>query len=189
MNLPACPPIVMDAANRHADDWIEIGCVARPHGIHGEVRVKLHNAESRVLLERSEVLMRGGKTGIPEQRIDVCSARSAAEGFVLLGLAGVDSRTEAEALRGVAICVPRDALPSESEGEFYVHDIIGAKVVQSDGSTLGEVVDYISYPSTDVLVVHGAARYEIPLIEDFVHDVDSARKIVAVGDVDDFKVS
>ena len=193
--MPANPPAAESRAiQRDTSDWIEVACVSKPHGIGGELRVKLHNAESRVLFEVDEVLLRKGVAGsraadAADRVVTVRSARPAAAGFVLLGLRGVDSRNTAEALRGFGLCVPRDRLPEETEGEFYVHDILGANVLLKDGSVLGAVVDYISYPSTDVLVVQGSERYEIPLIEDFVLDVNTETKVVVVDGVDDFKVS
>src|SRR4029079_13073243 len=41
-----------------ADDWVALGEVARPHGVRGEVRVRLYNPDSDLLLEADEVLVR-----------------------------------------------------------------------------------------------------------------------------------
>lgn len=166
-------------------DWVEVGCVARPHGIRGELRIKLHNPDSEILLDVAEVFVRKGED---EGRVmAVRSVRAAADGFALMAFDGVTTRSEADALRGAGLLVPRGILPEAEDGEFYVHDILGAKVVQPDGRVLGEVVDYVSYPTTDVLIVQGAARYEIPLVDDFVRDIDTVQKIVTVEGVDDFE--
>ncbi|MCL2822907.1 MAG: ribosome maturation factor RimM, partial [Polyangiaceae bacterium] len=151
-------------------------------------RVKLHNAQSQILYELDEVLLRGGASGALDRVGRICSARSAASGFVLVVFDGIDSRTLADGLRGALVCVPRDALPKVDDGEFYVHDIMGAQVVLVGGEPIGEVVDFISYPSTDVLVVKGSARYEIPMVDDFVRDVDAKNRVVIVDNVEDFRV-
>jgi 16S rRNA processing protein RimM len=166
-------------------DWVEVGCVARPHGIRGELRIKFHNPDSEILLDVVEVFVRKGDG---EGRVmAVRSARPAADGFALMAFEGVTTRSEADALRGAGLSVPRGTLPEAEDGEFYVHDILGAKVVQPDGRVLGEVVDYVSYPTTDVLIVQGTTRYEIPLVDDFVRDIDTAKKVVTVEGVDDFE--
>jgi 16S rRNA processing protein RimM len=166
------------------NDWVEVGRVSRPHGIRGELRVKLHNPDSEILLRIDKVRLHNDQGS---RLVDVRGARRAADGIVLMALEGIGSRSEAEAHRGMAILVPRDVLPKAQDNEFYVHDILGAKVVDSRGHELGKVVDYISYPSTDVLVVQGDKRFEIPLIDDFVRSIDSVGRIVTVEGVDDFE--
>lgn len=168
-------------------EWVEVGCVARPHGIRGEVRVKVHNPDSEVLFGLTEVMVRVGQT--PDRLMPILRARPAAEGVALIALEGVIDRTQAEALRGALLLVPRQALPATDEDEFYVHDILGANVVGPDGTCFGQVVDYVSYPTADVLVVQGERRYEIPVIDDFVRNVDPHRKTVTVEGIDDFETT
>jgi 16S rRNA processing protein RimM len=105
------------------------------------------------------------------------SIRGADAGFLLAKFRGVDDRDAAELLRGAAVCVDRSRFPPLDEGEFYVCDVIGARLVGPSGE-LGVVEDFISYPSTEVLVVRlegGAAqgKIELPLVEDFVERVEA----------------
>ena len=168
-------------------EQVEIGYVAKPHGIAGELRVVLHNSASRILYEVDEVIVRTNVEQSECLRIE--SARPAADGIVLLRLECVRSRTDALPFRGARLLVPRAALPKEADDEFYVHDIIGASVSCRDGTAIGHVLDYVSYPTADVMVVGGSARYEIPMIDDFIVSVDVANKqIIVVDAVYDFKV-
>ena len=170
------------------DDWVELGYVAKPHGIQGEVHVKLHNPQSTILFEVDEVLARWNGNPARDRCLAIRAVRPAADGVVLIAFEGVDSRAEAESVRGAGLCVPRGVLPPEEDGEFYVHDIVGAEVVLQNGTVLGKVLDVISYPTVDVVVVRGPVRYEIPMIEDFVVRLDTVNKVVVVDGVDDFKV-
>jgi len=52
---------------------------------------------------------------------------------------GVETRTQAEALRGVRLYVPRAALPEPPPGEHYRADLLGLAVVSTDGAALGRV--------------------------------------------------
>lgn len=170
-----------------SNDWVEVGCVARPHGLRGELRVKMHNPDSEVLFASSEVVVRGGE---PSERVmTIGSVRPVADGIVLLAFDGITDRNAAEAMRGCTLHVSREVLPAADEGEFYVHDILGAKVVGEDGRTFGEVVDYVTYPAADVIVVQGEKRYEVPVIDDFVRHIDTEAKSITVAPIDDFETT
>jgi 16S rRNA processing protein RimM len=104
------------------------------------------------------------------------SIRGADAGFLLAKFRGVDDRDAAELLRGASICVDRARFPDLEEGEFYVCDVIGARVVGASGQ-VGVVEDFVTYPSADVLVVRpvatGRNTVELPLVDDFIEVVDT----------------
>jgi 16S rRNA processing protein RimM len=132
---------------------LEVGRVGRAHGLSGEVRVHLHWADSEALYEASQVeLALDGKV----LKYDVESARPTNKA-VLLKLAGVDDRSAAEALSGARVSVSREALAPLEEGEYYLTDLIGARVRAPDASgeleEIGEVVEVRLHPSVDALVV------------------------------------
>lgn len=153
------------------DDWVPLAEVARPHGVRGELRLKLFNEDSDVLLDRDEVLVR-----LPdgeEHEVSVDRARRA-DGAILMKLYSVDDRDRAEELRGAFVCVRRRDFPPLGDGEFYVCDVKGARVVH-EGQTIGTVRDLTNYPTVDVLVVtaaDGGKDWEIPLIDVFVGALD-----------------
>lgn len=165
------------------DRPVEIAQIVRAHGVTGELRVRLFNSDSDVLFDLESVRLRLPDGAVREA--DIASARPAADGFVLLRIEGVSDRNQAEALRGAVLVVSRSDLPPVEEGEFYVCDILGADVFLVDGTRLGTVSDYRSYPSTDVLVVQGdRRRWEVPLVDDFVASVDPANRRIELHSVD-----
>jgi 16S rRNA processing protein RimM len=157
--------------------------VARPHGVRGEVRLKLFNEDSEVLLGRDEVLVRlpGGE----EHEVSVDRARRA-DGAILMKLFSIEDRDRADELRGAHICVQRRDFPLLDEGEFYVCDAKGTRVV-CDGSEIGTVKDVSHYPTVDVLVVSaadGGKDWEIPLIDVFVDALDLGSGEIALKTLD-----
>ncbi|MCU0690206.1 MAG: ribosome maturation factor RimM [Polyangiaceae bacterium] len=173
---------------KHAqpDSWIDIADLMRPHGIRGELRAKLHNPDSDVLFSANSVRVRL-PTG-SERDMPIVFARAASPGVVLIAFEGVGDRNAADALRGAVLSVPRSLLPAPSDNEFYVCDVIGARVVLVDGTPVGEVIDYRSYPTTDVLVIEGdEKRYEVPMIDDFVERVDVGAHSVVLRTIDGFE--
>ena len=152
---------------------MELAEVSRPHGVRGEVRVKLYNSDSDLIALQREVLMR--RQDGSEGMLELESVRGADAGYLLAKIRGVDDRNAADALRGARLSVRRDAFPPPEEGEFYACDVMGARVIGPDGD-LGTVEDLATYPSADALVVRleGGDRGEVPLIEEFVELIDPA---------------
>jgi 16S rRNA processing protein RimM len=162
---------------------VAVAEVARPHGIAGELRLKVYNPESDLLLRRPPVLLRRPDE---EPRAVVITAARAVDKAILVRLDGVSDRNAAEALRGAEICVPRAALPPPDEGEFYVWDLEGAQAVLTSGEPVGLVAELVSYPTCDVLVVArpDGTRLEVPLVAAYVARVDAERGVVELVTVD-----
>ena len=164
--------------------WVPLAAVARPHGVRGELRLRLFNADSDLLLGLDEVLLRfpDGQ----EQEVSVDGARRANDA-ILLKLYSVDDRNGAEALRGAIVCAKRQEFPPLEAGEFYACDLEGARVVFEEAgvaSELGRVRAVVTYPTADALLVDagdGGDPYEVPLVDSVIRnvDVENARVVLA----------
>jgi len=148
--------------------FLVIGEVIKPHGVRGEVRVRPHTD----LPERFtwlEVVYIGKESPRP---MTVTAVRLH-QGLVLLKLDGIDSRDDAETLRGAWLQVPEaDAIPLE-EGEYFLYQLEGLAVVTDAGRALGVVVEILETKANNVLVVKGPlGEVLIPDIDDVVDVVD-----------------
>ena len=98
--------------------------------------------------------------------------------MILLALADVSSRDEAEALRDEWLFIPEDAAMKLPEGEYWVHDIIGLAVVDEAGQPVGQVTDILQTGANDVYIITPAAGINkdkellIPAIAEVVQNVD-----------------
>lgn len=100
---------------------------------------------------------------------------------MILRLQDVESREDAQALRGVELWVPRAEATPLPPGQFYHDDIIGLQVQTADGALLGVVSDILVTGANDVYVVDGdEGEILIPAIADVVVgiEVDQGRIIV-----------
>ncbi len=161
---------------------VEIGRVTRPHGLRGEVRVQLYWAGSETLAQVGEgTLTRDGKSlGVRRIR-----AARRADKAVLLELEGVHGRDAAESLRGCLVSVPREALPPIEEGEYYLCDLIGARVVGPSGD-VGEVTEVRVHPSVDTLVIRtpDGRTLEQAIAEPWIAEVDPIGKVIELSSTD-----
>jgi 16S rRNA processing protein RimM len=163
--------LAVSFAVKTPDTWVPLAEIARPHGVKGELRLKVFNNDSDVLLEQEEVLVRMPDGA--EHEVSVDRARRADQA-ILMKLFSVDDRDRADELRGALICVRRGDFPPTEEGEFYACDVLGAKVLHH-GQELGTVRDLRNYPTVAVLVVRasdGGKDYEVPLVDAIVAEID-----------------
>jgi 16S rRNA processing protein RimM len=124
---------------------IALAAVAGAHGVKGELRLKLFT-DSIDNLKRHECVYVGGE----ERRLE--GVRAGSPG-ALARMAGVSSRSEAEALRGSLIEVDRSSLAPLEDGEYYHADLIGLACFASDGRELGRVAGVENYGAGDLLEI------------------------------------
>jgi 16S rRNA processing protein RimM len=139
-------------------EWIEVGRVARPHGVHGEVRVVPDSDNPERFAPGSVVYARPARVGmagprLPEQsRLTVESIRGD-DGFPIVAFREVDDRDGAEAIRGYVLEVSSSELPVLSEDEFYPFDLERLEVRDPQGAAVGRVKEAMESPAHAILVV------------------------------------
>ncbi len=141
---------------------LEVGRVVKPHGLRGEVNVKL-------ITDRSERLAPGTVLHTEHRTLVVESSRPFQAGFLVV-FTGIGDRDGAEALRGVTLSAP----PLDDPETLWIHELIGAEVVDVDGGTHGRVVAVEANPASDLLVLASGAL--VPLV--FVVDRSPAQVVI-----------
>ena len=71
----------------------------------------------------------------------------------LVAFEGIDDRGKAEALRGLVL----RAEPIDDPDETWVHELIGARVVDQSGVDRGPVASVVASPAGDLLELAGGA--------------------------------
>ena len=154
------------------DAKIEIGGIARAHGIRGEVIVHTHDPESEILSAVDSIWVGGIERKILE-------ARGTPHRGWIVALEGVLTRNDAELLKTQIVEVDRDDIILD-EGEVLLDDMIGCKVLLRDGTPWGEIAA-VELGAQDRLVIHdGEIERLLPFVEQFVIAVDVAAGTVTV---------
>jgi len=105
-----------------------------------------------------------------ERRVEQTKMHSA---WLLAKLAGIESREQAQALKGKTIAAPRAALPEPEEGIYYWADLVGLEVVNAQGLVLGVVKGVVSSGAQDVMELSGEKRQRLlPWVPAVVKRVD-----------------
>jgi 16S rRNA processing protein RimM len=104
---------------------------------------------------------------------------------LVVKLAGIDTRTGAEKLRGSELTIPRADLRPLPDGEYYAFQIIGLDVVTTGGRHVGRIVDLMATGSNDVYVVHGGrGEMLVPATEDVVKSIDVEGRRMVIEAID-----
>jgi len=159
------------------DGLIQVGRVAGAFGVKGEVRITSFTSDPLALLDYQDLRREDGSPGL------TLTAGRAAKGGVVIRAREVETREQAEALRGLKLFIPRDRLPEPEEDEFYVTDLIGLSVETAEGEPLGRIKAVQDFGAGDLLEIQppeGASWY-LPFTREAVPEVRMAdRKVVAV---------
>ncbi len=159
-----------------------VGTVARAHGNRGQVIV---NPESDFPEKRfrpgAEVFVTRGGAVAP---LTITSLRFH-RGRPILGLAGVETMTEAEGMAGLELRVPREWLEPLPAGTWFHHDLVGCRVETTGGDVVGEVRAVEGGPGGSRLVVDGArGEVLVPLVTGICVTVDVAGRRIVVDPPD-----
>jgi len=135
---------------------LEIGRVGRAHGVRGDVMVSLTT-------NRTERVQPGAVLHAGDRKLVVETGRPH-QGRFIVHFEGVDSREDAEALRGVLLSA--EPIADAADGELWVHELIGSRVVDRAGSELGRVVAVEANPAHDLLVLDGGGLVPVVFVVD-----------------------
>lgn len=160
------------------DETLLIGEIVAPFGVRGQVKVRSYTRHVEHLRRRIKSVFVG-----PDRRAyPLKGVIEHKPGLLVLALDGVETRDEAESLRGAEVAIREsDAAPLEQD-EYFIHQLYGLTVVTEDGAEIGRVRDVLETGANEVLVVArpGQSDALIPMIHDVVQelDIDGGRVVV-----------
>jgi 16S rRNA processing protein RimM len=157
------------------DELILVGRVAGAFGVKGEVRITSLTADPLAIGGYGTLLREDGSPALTLQGGRV------AKGGVITRAEGVETRDEAEALRGLKLYVRRDSLPPvEEEDEYYVADLVGLGVQAADGEALGRVKSVHDFGAGDLLEIEPPTgpSWWLPFTREAVPEVRMAERLI-----------
>lgn len=162
---------------------LQFGYVSRAHGLKGEVVVRTFDPASTVLdeIDRVFVRTRGGE----EREYELEGVREGPKGDLLVALGGVRRREDSEPLTGSAIFAFREDLEAPADGEIFQGDLVGLEAFSPDGARLGVVEEiFAAGPVPNLVIRDGKAELMVPLVDEFVKEIDVAAGRVVVTPLD-----
>ncbi len=154
-------------------EWIEIGKLAKTHGLKGEIKFIPYFEEEDVRQNiRLAVLDPDPDPEKPQDQLQVEAWRGSGKRMILK-LKGCDSIESAQLLSGKTLYARAEDFAPLPENEYYRFQIIGLKVYDEHEKFYGRVEEIIETGSNDVYVVrNGDFELLLPMIDSVVQSID-----------------
>lgn len=160
------------------NERFDIGLVGAPHGIRGEVRVKvLSDVPGRMEHLREAYLISADRK---TERLVRLKTRPG-KGTCLIKIEGVEDRDQAQALRGYYISLSRSQALPLPQGRYFVRDLVGLEVVDETLGVVGTLKDVFTEGVQDLYLVQrkGKKDFLFPAVPQFLKEIDlSAGRIL-----------
>ncbi len=164
------------------DTRVLLGVIAGAHGLRGQVRVRSLTAEPE------DVAAYGPLWDGEGARCFALRITGRSSGMLIGSIEGIESRDNAEALKGTELYVARETLPEPPADEYYHADLVGLRVEDESGAVLGTVKavhDHGAGAFVEVAPKDGGETRLLPFSRAGVPVVDLAAGRIVVAPADE----
>ncbi|WP_455949883.1 ribosome maturation factor RimM [Eubacterium sp.] len=160
------------------EKYLRVGVIANTHGVRGEVKVYPTTEDIKRFDYLKEAVIDTGKEKI---NVNVTGVKYF-KNMVILKFEQYDNMDQVIPLKGMDLLVTRENAIPLAEGEHYIVDMIGCKIITDEGVTLGELTDVMQTGANDVYVVKTTDGKEVllPAIKECVLEKDIENKVIKV---------
>jgi len=160
-----------------APEFLVIGQIVKPHGVLGEVSVKVLT-EFPERFDAMEAVYLGDATSV--RLTNVQSVRWHGN-YVLIRFETFADRTAAEKLRGLYLKIRREDAVALDPDTFYHYQLEGLAVISDTGESLGQLSYVLETGANDVYVIqYDDGELLLPATHEVIRDVNLATGIITV---------
>ena len=160
------------------EKYLRVGVITSTHGVHGEVKVYPTTDDVRRFDYLKDVVL-DTKKGYMELQV---TGVKYFKNMVILRFKQFDNVDQVIPYKGMDLLVTREnAVPLE-EGEYFIADMVGCKIITDEGEDFGELVDVMQTGANDVYVVktHEGKEVLLPAIDESVLEKNIENKVIKV---------
>ena len=161
-------------------DYFKVGQIVNTHGIKGEVKVIPLTDDVSNFKRYGKVLV-GGKGWKDILGVKFQKDR------VILKLDGIETMNDAETYKQKYLEVLRSDEPELPDDTYYVVDLVGCSVYDTEGKDLGKIYDVIQTKNNDVYWIEKPKQLLIPVLPDIVLDVNIDEKKIIISPVGEWQ--
>ena len=166
------------------DEWLIVGLITSPQGINGKIKVKsLSDFEERFTYPGKRWIQKENETPI-EFELTHGFKKPGKELFIIT-FKGINSRNQAENLKGHKILVKVDAMPKLSKGEFHLNELLNLKVKILENNKLkiiGKVIN-LANEKNNLLVIQLLNKNKevlVPFVKEIVPVIDIKKQFIVI---------
>ncbi|MBU5455763.1 ribosome maturation factor RimM [Caproiciproducens sp. MSJ-32] len=160
-------------------DILRVGKILNTHGLKGELKV-LPLTDNPRRYDDLEFVLLDGK----EVKLEGCKYQ---KDRVILKLEGINTIEEAERLKNKYLEIPREYAVELEEDTYFIADLIGCTVYDTEGRNLGKIYDVIQTKNNDVYWIREPKELLIPVLLDIVLDINIEEEKIIIKPVGEWQ--
>lgn len=154
------------------DGHMVIGVVGKPHGIRGEVKIVPLTDDIRRFRRLTYVIIREIEYKVEFVKLQADRA--------ILKLAGLETAEALLPFKDEAVMVRREDAVKKKEDEYFIDELRGMQVRDTEGTDLGTVYDVIQTGANDVYWIQEPNQLLIPAMKTIVVSVDLEADLITI---------
>ena len=156
-------------------DYFHLGKIVRTHGLAGNMICVLDTDRPEAYLKLESLFLEKNTSFLPYFVKKLILKGPDAH----LTLEGIDNVEKAANLKGSDIYLPLSKLPKRNKNVFFVHDLLGCKLVDVTHGELGIVEDIIDTAGQDLIsFTYKGSEVLLPFVKNFLTDINMETKTV-----------
>ena len=166
-------------SEKNKKELILIGEIVSAIGIKGEVKIKSYSSSPDRFQRLDKINLETGSGVFVVKSISSAGARG---NMVAIKFADIDDRNAAEALVGGKLYIDESQLEELPKDTYYVRDLIGLKVIDEEGKSIGEIKDVLQTGPQDIYVIKLPDGKEtmVPAVKEFIKEINMDSKSVVI---------
>lgn len=168
----------MTAEQQASEPWAILARLVRPQGRQGEILADILTDFPERFADRRRLFLVSSETSKEFLRQAALERHWLHKGRVVLKLAGVDSISDAEKLRGLLVAIPKSERIALVDDSIYIGDLIGCEIIDVNGAAaaIGVVTDFDSEGGLLQVQTRGGNETLIPFAKAYLKTIDLAGK-------------
>lgn len=145
-----------------------IGKIINTHGIKGELKVEPYTFDNKRFSKLKSVYVGNDLKEFLIKKVRV-------NNFVYITFEGFENINDVLNLKGLEIYIKDEDRLDLEEGQYYISDIIGKKVYDTEDNYIGILKNVLEYPANDIFIIESDDKsiYQIPAVKEFIKKIDS----------------
>lgn len=150
------------------EDCYQLGYVVKTHGLKGEIQILLDVDDPSQYTEMESMFVYQNNSLVPFfiEYLQVSGKKA------IVKIEDIDAIDAAKPFVANPLYLPLEALPKLADGEYYLHQLVGMKLLDK-GQLIGDVAEIFEMgPQNMISVIHQGEEVLIPLIDEIIEKVD-----------------
>lgn len=162
--------------------YLLTGKIVGVFGLKGELKV-ISESDTNRFIKDNELYL--GKNETKLQKVKVSSSR-VHKGMYLITINDLFDINLIEKYVGLNFYIDREEMDDLEDGEFYLDDLIGLKVINQNKEVLGPVVEVLDlyHPVIEIELKNGK-KILMPFVKEYVKDVDE--EYIYIKEIEGFR--